>query len=53
LLIEARVVVDSFSPAPQSCDFQRDYATTDDGMLDPKVLGKIVVARDMLLTSEE
>jgi len=53
LPIEARVVVGTLLPALEPGDFQRDYAAADDGLLDPKVLGKIVGARDMLLTSEE
>jgi hypothetical protein len=53
LPIEARIVVDTLSPAPEPGDFRLDYASTDDGLLDPEVLGKIVGARDMLPTSEE
>jgi hypothetical protein len=42
------------SPSPGSRnDSQRDYVAANGGLLDPKFLGKIVGARDMLLTSEE
>jgi hypothetical protein len=45
--------VDPLLPAPESGDSQRDCTVANDGLLDPEVLGKIVGARDMLLTSEE
>jgi hypothetical protein len=40
-------------PSPESGDFQGAYAATDERLLDPEVLGKIVGARDMLLASKE
>jgi hypothetical protein len=49
----ASVVVDTLLPTPESGDFQGAYAATDDRLLDPDDLGKIVGARDMLLPSKE
>jgi hypothetical protein len=49
----ASVVVDTLLLTPESGDFQDGYAATDDLLLDPEDLGKIVGARDMLVPSKE
>jgi hypothetical protein len=49
----ASVVVDTLLPTPESGDFQDAFAATDDRLLDPEDLGKIVGARDMLFPSQE
>jgi hypothetical protein len=49
----ASVVVDLPLPTPESSDFHGAYAATDDRLLNPELLGKIVGARDRLLSSEE
>jgi hypothetical protein len=49
----ASVAVDTVLPTAESGDFQGAYAATDDRLLDPKDLGKIVGAWDMLFPSKE
>jgi hypothetical protein len=51
--IEARVVLEYRSPDSRTAIFSPADVAANDGLLDPEVLGKIVGARDMLLTSEE